>query len=80
VQGVFYRANTRTVATRLGLSGWVRNCSDATVEAVVAGSDLAVEELISWCRQGPPAAKVLRVEVSPWLADEELPGGFDVRF
>lgn len=64
VQGVYFRANTQRVASRLGLTGWVRNRVDGSVEVVAEGEKGAVEELVSWCRQGPPGAEVERVEVN----------------
>ena len=63
VQGVFYRANTRDQARRLGLTGWVRNLPDGRVEAVVEGEEEKIKELIDWCHQGPPGAQVRGVEV-----------------
>ena len=63
VQGVFYRAWTAETARALGLSGWVRNRSDGTVEIVAQGEEEAVERLIHRCRQGPPAARVERIDV-----------------
>jgi acylphosphatase len=62
VQGVFFRANTREEASRLGLTGWVRNCPDGSVEVMVEGDKTKVEELIRWCHQGPPGAHVTKVE------------------
>jgi len=63
VQGVFYRANTRDQARRLGLTGWVRNLPDGRVEAVVEGEEEKIKELIDWCHQGPPGAQVRGVEL-----------------
>jgi acylphosphatase len=63
VQGVFFRSETRKEARRLNLSGWVRNTRDGRVEAVFEGDAGAVEEMIRWCRSGPPAARVEDVEV-----------------
>lgn len=65
VQGVGYRNALQAEATRLGLAGWVRNRSDGTVEALVAGPANAVEALIEWSRRGPPAARVSRVDDVP---------------
>ena len=62
VQGVGYRNALETEAARLGLAGWVRNRSDGTVEALVAGPADAVEALIGWSRRGPPAARVSHVD------------------
>jgi acylphosphatase len=58
VQGVFFRASTATEARRLGLLGWVRNNEDGSVEGVVEGPPERVDELMVWCRTGPPAARV----------------------
>ena len=71
VQGVCYRAGAVAEAERLGLSGWVRNRRDGSVEAVVGGAEAAVADFIAWARKGPPAAVVGAVEV----ADVELPEG-----
>ena len=62
VQGVAYRAHTQRAAIDLGLTGWVRNCPDGRVELVAEGDQEALNQLISWCHQGPPAAHVTRVE------------------
>ena len=63
VQGVWFRASTREVATNLGLRGWVRNRPDGRVEVTAQGPDSQVESLIEWCREGPPGSQVGRVEV-----------------
>ncbi len=62
VQGVFFRESTRQEATRLGLTGWVRNRDDGSVEAVAEGEPAALEEFIRWCHRGPQAARVTDVE------------------
>lgn len=64
VQGVYYRAETRDQAAALGLTGWVKNKPDRSVEVVVEGGREDVEKLIGWCRQGPPGAEVTGVGVS----------------
>lgn len=61
VQGVWYRGWTVDHARRLGLSGWVRNRRDGSVEAVFAGPEQTVRAMIELCRQGPPAALVSEV-------------------
>jgi len=63
VQGVYYRANTRDRARERDVDGWVRNRSDGRVEAVFEGHRDAVEELVEWCHEGSPAARVEGVEV-----------------
>jgi acylphosphatase len=69
VQGVSYRASTAHEARRLGLVGWVKNKSDGSVELEAEGPDDAIAALLTWCKGGPPAAKVTGVDVS------ELPAG-----
>ena len=64
VQGVFFRDSTRREAQRLGVSGWVRNCRDGTVEALLEGDPDAVAALVLWCREGPRHADVDDLRVS----------------
>jgi len=64
VQGVWYRESMRIEAERLGVAGWVRNRRDGSVEALLQGDDTAVESLIRWAWDGPPAARVDAVQVS----------------
>ncbi|WP_175609311.1 acylphosphatase [Streptacidiphilus griseoplanus] len=63
VQGVFFRDTCRRTAAEHGVSGWVRNRADGTVEAVFEGPPEAVERVVAWSRQGPPAARVEQAEV-----------------
>ncbi len=71
VQGVFYRASTRDKSRQLRLSGWVKNRSDGSVEAVVEGANDAVDELIQWAHEGPSNARVDRVEITDDRRDVE---------
>ena len=64
VQGVFYRATTHEQALRLGLVGWVRNMPDGSVELCAEGPREVLEQLLEWCRQGPPGARVSGVRPS----------------
>jgi acylphosphatase len=77
VQGVFFRDSTRKQAREASVSGWVRNRSDATVEAVFEGDEAAVERMIEFCRAGPDRADVRDVDVT----GEEPEGlsGFELR-
>ncbi|MEE9549432.1 MAG: acylphosphatase [Candidatus Binatia bacterium] len=63
VQGVFFRYSTVEEAGRLGLRGWVRNCPDGSVEVMAEGPRENIENLISWCRHGPPGAHVHNVRI-----------------
>jgi acylphosphatase len=77
VQGVFFRDSTRRLALEHGVSGFVRNTWEGTVEAVFEGPPEAVERLVEFSRHGPPGAAVERVEV--FDEDEEGVAGFAVR-
>lgn len=77
VQGVSYRASTRSKALELGLSGWVRNCPDGSVELQATGSEQALQQLEDWLWQGPEHARVTAV-TSEAASFEALPG-FEVR-
>ena len=74
VQGVGFRYSTVGAARTLrGLSGWVRNLDDGRVEVLVEGPKDAVEQLIAWCRRGPPSARVDSLESSWEAAAGDLP-------
>ncbi|MFL5321572.1 MAG: acylphosphatase [Myxococcaceae bacterium] len=63
VQGVFFRESTKTKARELGLSGWVKNLDDGSVQALAQGETDKIDELIQWAHRGPPAARVTDVSV-----------------
>jgi len=63
VQGVFFRHNTKKIADKLNLKGWVRNNPDDTVEIVAEGNDDATDKFLNWCRKGPIGAKVETIEI-----------------
>ncbi len=73
VQGVFFRAETQSAAQRLGVSGWVRNRFDGTVEALFEGPEETVKKAVDWCWQGSPMSHVSNVSVQ-W---EKYSGEFD---
>jgi acylphosphatase len=62
VQGIGFRAWAEVTALELGVEGWVRNCRDGSVEAVLAGSEEVVLTMIEACRQGPPGARVEAID------------------
>lgn len=78
VQGVYFRASTVQQAQQLGLTGWVRNCDDGSVTAVVEGSRERLEKMISWCWQGPAGARVTQVDVE-WSSAQDSFRGFSVK-
>lgn len=69
VQGVGFRFYMQRKARELGLTGWVRNCRDGSVEAVIQGTPGAVEMMISWARRGPPSAVVAEVRATDASGD-----------
>jgi acylphosphatase len=77
VQGVFFRAATEAAARRWGLTGWVRNLADGSVELIACGAEAELAELERWLWQGPPRARVEHVK----SRETELQafGGFSIR-
>lgn len=63
VTGVYFRAAAQREARRLGITGWVKNRNDASVEILAEGEEDAVKELVSWAHHGPSAARVEDVDV-----------------
>jgi acylphosphatase len=74
VQGVGFRFATLDEAASLGVTGWVRNRRDGSVEAWLQGSDEAVARVVEWCRAGPRAARVDGIEVHDEADAPELRG------
>ena len=62
VQGVGYRAWAEITALELGVEGWIRNCRDGSVEAVLAGPEETVLTMIELCRDGPRGAQVTAID------------------
>ena len=79
VQGVFYRAATQEKASQLGLTGWVRNCVDGTVELEACGTAEQVAVLQEWLWKGPRDAKVTNVVCKP-VKGEASEQGFNIRY
>lgn len=70
VQGVYFRASALQRAKNLGLTGWVANCPDGSVEAVAEGAVAKLEQFVDWCRTGPDGAHVVNVSVHWQSADD----------
>jgi acylphosphatase len=79
VQGVFYRAFARGVATKLGLNGWVKNRYDGRVEAVFEGDRPLIEQAILECREGPQGAYVDDIDLT-WETYSGREKGFEIRY
>jgi acylphosphatase len=79
VQGVFFRMETKRAADRFGVSGWVRNLKNGSVEAMFEGDQDRVDAVLDWCRQGPPHADVLDVTVTWNIYTGEFKG-FKIAF
>jgi acylphosphatase len=62
VQGVFFRASAKEKADTLGITGWVKNCDDGSVEIVAEGEEKALKKFEEWCHKGPTGAEVTHVE------------------
>lgn len=72
VQGVFYRASAHEEGRRLGLVGWVRNLPDGRVEAVAQGHEKDVDAFVEWCRNGPPLARVTKIDITEKNLETDL--------
>ncbi len=73
VQGVFFRMETKSAAQRFGVSGWVRNKRDGSVEAVFEGNQKNVELILDWCKKGAPLSRVQEVDIK----QEDYKGEFN---
>ena len=78
VQGVGYRYALQREAGRLGLTGWVRNRRDGSVESLAQGSADALDALAAWARRGPPAARVSGVTASVPAEEPDRHTGFEI--
>jgi acylphosphatase len=80
VQGVFFRVYTRDEARRLGLKGWVRNLPDGRVEVLAQGDSEQLRALESFCRKGPPHARVQDVEVTEESTGAQKLTAFEITY
>jgi acylphosphatase len=78
VQGVNFRSSTKAEADALGLTGFVRNCPDDSVEVVIEGPRTTVQQLVDWCRRGPAWARVDAITVEWQTASGEF-GEFKIQ-
>jgi|TARA_B100001964_G_C14166640_1_gene569425 acylphosphatase len=71
VQGVFFRVNTVHKANLLGVKGWVKNLTDRRVEILMEGNEEMVDQLLDWCKKGPPGAEVddVKINVLPFIQE-----------
>ncbi len=79
VQGVCFRYYTAQEADRLGITGWVRNCSDGSVEALICGDDQQLQMMLAWLKHGPPSAVVSNTEAEPTIS-EPRPADFHITY
>jgi len=79
VQGVWFRAFTREKAIEAGITGWVKNLPDGSVEALFEGDEETLKNVIEKCRQGPPSARVESIEVT-WAQATGAFDTFEIRY
>lgn len=76
VQGVFFRQSTKEIATNLGINGQVKNLPDGSVYILSTGTKDQLDNLLAWCRQGPPKATVIRIDIKE--LSYQLYDGFEI--
>jgi len=64
VQGVAFRYSAKTVADALGITGYAKNLYDGSVEIVANGDEIALQQFIQWCQQGPTRARIKNVDLT----------------
>lgn len=78
VQGVYFRYSTRTAALEIGVTGWVRNLPDGTVEVAAIGTPEQLGKLLTFLRKGPPGALVTNIDLT-WSNTTGAFNGFRIR-
>ena len=79
VQGVYFRAYTLEEAQKYGLSGWVRNLPDGSVETIISGDAAQVDRMVSWLYMGSPMSEVRQVTIDELESDQQY-SGFQIRY
>lgn len=79
VQGVGYRFTTRTKAKILGLTGWVKNLPDETVEILAEGEESSLQKLLTWCYKGPSLSYVIDIE-EKWKKNKDEFTTFSIKY
>jgi len=77
VQGVFFRASTKSAADKSGITGWVKNRADGDVEGMATGSEEQLSGFVNWLKRGPKLANVSSVEILS--SDQEEYESFEIR-
>lgn len=79
VQGVCFRSYTQRKAIQLGLTGWVKNCDDRTVEILAEGEENILKEFLAWCHEGSPGSSVNKITESWQPINQQNQEGFHVK-
>lgn len=79
VQGVFFRMECRNAALKAGVTGYVKNLPDKSVEAVFQGTPAQINRMLDWCRQGPPHGRVDDLITTQMTVDRSFEE-FDIRY
>lgn len=77
VQGVYYRQSTKEKARELGITGYIKNQPDGTVYIIATGTEEQLQQLVNWCKQGPPRAGVDTVQTQ--VTDAQVFSGFTIQ-
>ena len=80
VQGVFFRQSTKEEAMRLGVCGWVKNCSDGSVEVLIQGEVSVMDQMMDWLSIGPETAQVREVKILSQKDCTKLKEGFTILY